>query len=176
MYKRVATDLQWLNAPRVDDVYALSGCVSKNFADYIAFWKHNGYWLFDSPSMIRALAVEHAISLDGAKLFYYEAHDLEYDSNSGSWFPFAPDPAFETNVEAPGAATLEGFDITTFHAGTSPECSPLSCNGLAADVATNEHCLIPTFEAAILALESGRFDNSEPGPCRVIAVYSVNDA
>ena len=49
MYKRVSAAPQWLNAPRVADVYALSGCVSENFADHINFWRHNGYWLFDSP-------------------------------------------------------------------------------------------------------------------------------
>jgi hypothetical protein len=31
------------------DVYSVSSCISDNFADYIKYWKHNGYWLFDSP-------------------------------------------------------------------------------------------------------------------------------
>jgi len=176
MYKRVAVAPQWLNAPRVADVYALSGCVSENFADYINFWRHNGHWLFDSPAIIRSLAKEHAISLEGSKLFYYEAHDLQYDDTSSKWVAFAAEPSFETNVQLPSASSLEGFDVTSFSAGTSPECSPLSCNSLAAGIITNAHCLFPTFEAAVRAIEDGGFRNSEPGPYRIIAVHSVHDA
>jgi hypothetical protein len=110
------------------------------------------------------------------KLFYYEAHELQYDDASSKWVSFEPDPAFETNVQPPPTSSLEGFDVTAFSAGTLPECSPLSCNRLAADIATNSHCLFPTFESAIRALEEGRFKNTEPGPYRIIGVYSVDDA
>jgi hypothetical protein len=86
---------------------------------------------------------------------------------------FAPDASLATDVEPPAARTLEGFDVVTFSAGTFPECSPLSCNGVAEEVPTNRHCLLPSFEAAVQAIESGKFANSEPGPFRIIAVYSV---
>lgn len=36
MYKRVAAAPDWLKAPQVKDIYALSGCVSADFADYIS--------------------------------------------------------------------------------------------------------------------------------------------
>ena len=173
MYKRVAIAPQWLNAPHISDVYSLSSCVSHNFADYINYWRHNGYWLFNSPASIRALAAEHSISLEGLKLFYYEAHDLQYDATSGKWVSFEPEPSFETNVQPPDSCSIEGFDVTTFSLGTSPQCSPLSCNRVAADD-TNSHCLFSTFEAAVRAVEEGRFNNTEPGPYRVIGVYSVD--
>ena len=50
---------QWIKAERVSDIYSVSGCVSKNFADYINYWKHNGYWFFDSPRIIQLL--EHLV-------------------------------------------------------------------------------------------------------------------
>ena len=175
LYKRVASRPEWLAVPAVKDIYSLSGCISKDFADYINYWKHNGFWLFDSPSVMRSLAREHSITLDGAKLFYYEAHELQYDSERGGWHRHQPEVAFPVNVEFLSGTTLEGFDVATFFAGTSPECSPLSCNSSAKEIATNEHCLIPTFEAAQLAVESGRFEHTEPGPYRIIAVYSVRD-
>ncbi len=176
MYKRVCVAPQWLNAPHVADVYSLSNHVSEDFADYINYWRHNGYWLFNSAKVMRALAEEHSISLQGLKLFYFEAHDLQYDDSSGKWVSFEAESSFETNVQPPGACTLEGFDVTTFSAGTSPECSPLSCNSVAADLPTNSHCLFPTFEAAVRAVEEGRFKNAEPGPYRIIGVYSVHGA
>ena len=63
--------------------------------------------------------------------------------------------------------------MVTFNSGAGPGCSPLSCNALAAEVPTNRHCLLQSFEAAMQAIESGRFAHTEPGPFRIIAVYSV---
>lgn len=54
MAKRVVNRPGWLKANGVEDIYSVSGCISKNFADYIIFWKHNGYWLFDSPEVIES--------------------------------------------------------------------------------------------------------------------------
>ena len=174
MYKRIRATPQWLDAPHVVDVYSLSSHVSEDFVDYINYWRHNGYWLFDSPATIHALAEEHSIPLDGLKLFYFEAHDLQYDDASGVWVTFEADSSFETQIQPPGTCTLEGFDVVTFSMGASPECSPLSCNCVATQVATNTHCLFPTFEAAIRAIEEGCFKNTEPGPYRVVGVYSVD--
>ena len=115
MAKRVVARPDWLPAERVSTIYSISGCISHNFADYIGFWKHNGYWLFDSPNIV----------------------------------------------------------TTSFSMQTSPECSPLSCNSLAAEVETNTRCLLQSFEQARALLEHGTFNNSEPGPFRIFAVYSV---
>jgi hypothetical protein len=175
MYKRVEAAPEGLDLPGVSDVYSLSACINRDFADYIDFWKHNGYFLFDAPGIMRALAQEHSISLQGMKLFYYEAHDLQFDGDTAKWVPFEPDD-FATEIQRPVGAVLEGFDIVSFWAGYCPECSPLSCNGLARSIGTNAHCLIPTFQAAVAALEEGGFKQAEPGPYRIVAVYSVGDA
>jgi hypothetical protein len=173
LYKRVFLRPGWLEAPQVEDIYSVSSCLSKSFADYFQFWRHNGYGLFDSPAVMRALAAEHSIPLDGLSLFYYEAHEAQYDEEEKRWMPFAPDVSFATEVEPPAARTLKGFDVVCFSSGTAPECSPLTCNGLAATVPTNRHGLLASLEAAVQALESGLFARSEPGPFRIIAVYSV---
>jgi hypothetical protein len=174
LYKRVSATPQWLEAPQVADVYSLSRCVSADFADYVNFWRHNGYWLFDSPAIIQDLASQQSIALEGLKLFYYEAHELQYDDESGSWVAFEPEPTFTTDVQPPVARSLEGFDVVTFSCNSTPECSPLSCNHLAARIATNSHCLLPSHEEAVRLIETGSFDNTEPGPFRIIAVYSVD--
>lgn len=175
MYKRVAARPGWLGAPQVQDVYSLSGCISEDFADYINHWRHNGYWLFDSPSIMKSLAAEQAMSLEGLALFYYEAHEEEYDDTAGAWKPFAPEASFPTDVQVPAGRILEGFDVTSFQVRTSPECSPLSCNSLASELSTNAHCPFRSFEDARNAIESGQFENCEPGPYRIIAVYTVTD-
>lgn len=174
MYKRVAVRPDWMKAPAVCDIYSLSRCVSENFADYINFWRHNGYWLFDSPKIIEGLATENAIPLEGLTLFYYEAFEQQYDADDQAWTPFSPEASFTTNVQSPKNKTLHGFDVTTFFAQTSPECSPLSCNSLAEAISTNKHCLLDTFEEARDTLERGAFKDSEPGPYRIISVYTVD--
>jgi len=73
----------------------------------------------------------------------------------------------------PPKKVLEGYDVATFFVRSSPECSPLSCNALAVKVETNQHCLLASLEQAQHLLESGEFKNSEPGPYRIFAVYSV---
>jgi hypothetical protein len=158
--------------PGVVDVYSVGNCVNDDFADYIEYWKHNGYWLFDSPEIIRALAVENAIDLQGTTLFYYEAYEMEFAEKG--WRSFSPEAGIATNVVPPTGKMLEGFDVATFYCGNAPECSPLSCNALAEHLRTNSHCLFESFEDAETSLSAGKFVGCEPGPYRIFAVYSVD--
>jgi hypothetical protein len=170
MAKRVKTPVGF-HADGVLDVYSVSGCVNDDFADYIQYWKHNGFWLFDSPEIIQAVAEDNHIQLEGASLFYYEVYEKEFDGKN--WLPHQPGASVPTNVLVPSEKTLEGFDVVTFFAHNSPECSPLSCNGLAGEMHTNEHCLLDSFEDAHAKVNAGAFNQAEPGPYRIFAVYSV---
>ena len=176
LYKRVAERPEWLKARDVDDIYSLSNCMSEAFADYVEYWQHNGYWLFDSPSVIQALCAAQGIGLEGLKLFYYEAYEEEYLDRTNEWVAFGPEVSFATNVVEPANRVLEGFDVASFSAGTAPGCSPLSCNAGAETLATNAHCLFRTFEEALRAIEQQPRAAWEPGPYRIIAVYSVIDS
>jgi len=171
MAKRVCKKPDWLKATQVIDIYSISGCVCEDFADYIEYWKHNGFWLFDSPDVIKAVAQENSIDLTGTSLFYYEVHELEFDGKS--WHAFGPEPSIPTNVQMPSTKQLEGFDVVTFRNKNAPECSPLSCNHLAEEVVTNSHCLLAQFDEAEMNLKNGTFNNSEPGPYRIFSVNSV---
>lgn len=172
MAKRVSKKPDWIRATQVVDIYSVSGCVSKDFADYINYWKHNGFWFFDSPEVIRAIAQKNSINLEGTSLFYYESHELEFDGEN--WKTYAPELSFQTNVIVPSSKQLDGFDVVTFSCRTSPECSPLSCNGLAEKLPTNSHCLFGSFEEAEMSVKKGAFNNSEPGPYRIFSVYSIS--
>jgi hypothetical protein len=172
MAKHVRLRPDWLKAPHVSGVYSVSGCISEDFADYINFWKHNGYWLFNSPAVIKSVAEEHSISLNGTTLLFYEVHAMEFDG--AKWSAFRYQESLETHVVSPEATQLLGFDVVTFYCRTSPEHSPLSCNGLAETIPTNEHCLIRSFEEAESGLNNGQFLKSEPGPYRIMSVHSID--
>jgi hypothetical protein len=69
MAKRVSLKPNWLEARQVVDVYSVSSCVSKDFTEYIKYWKHNGYWIFDSPEIIQSVARESAVDIEDTSLF-----------------------------------------------------------------------------------------------------------
>ena len=174
MAKHVVKRPEWLDAEKVVDIYSVSGCFSGDFAEYINYWRHNGYWLFDSPQVIREVAALAKSDLSRTKLFYYEVFEQEYTEEAEQpWSVFSPEPSFVTNILAPAAKVLEGFDVVTFWAKTNPEHSPLSCNSLANTIPTNQHCLLADLDTAKRLLESGAFFGSEPGPRRIFAVYSI---
>lgn len=173
MAKKISKKPDWLKSNNVIDIYSVSNCVSEDFADYIDYWKHNGYWLFDSPDIIMELAKDNSIDLSETTLFFYEAYELEFNEQKNIWEPCSQDPSFETNVVMPKEKYLQGYDVVTFYVNATPEHSPLSCNSLAEEIKTNQHCLLASFDEAKACLESGRFRDSEPGPYRIFAVYSL---
>jgi hypothetical protein len=177
LYKRVALCTDGMDLPpHVHDIYSVSSCISDDFADYIPYWKHNGFWLFDTPQVMHSLVDEHSISLEGLKLFYYEAYEQQYDEDENSWSAFEPEAAFRTQVLVPIDKTLEGFDIVSFRQQNAPECSVLSCNGCAIRVSTNTHCLFETFADAKRAIDTTQLGPCESGPYRIIAVYSIRES
>lgn len=175
MAKRIPEKPEYLKAPQVLDVYSVAACVNDDVADYGDYWKHNGWWFFDTPEVIQRLSREHSINLQGMRLFYYEAYEFEFDEEG--WRPFSPSEDSwkdSLGVVAPSHKTLDGYDVVTIEDSPAPAHSPLSCNSLAEAVRTNHHCLFDTFEEARGAVNSGQFDESEPGALRIFAVYSVD--
>jgi hypothetical protein len=172
MAKRVHRRPEWLKAPHIAEIYSVSGCISEAFADYVNYWQHNGFWFFDSPASIKNVAGENSIQLEGTSLFYYEVHEKEFDG--ARWQPYSPEPSLPTNVVSPPRKKLEGFDVVTFYARNTAECSPLSCNSMAEEIHTNVHCRFESFGEAEKSLNSGAFKDAEPGPYRIFSVYSVD--
>ena len=173
MLKTILPNPSWINDLGVIDIFAVSPCMSKHFADYIQYWRHNGYWLFNKPSDMDEIVSREGKNRADLKLFYYEVYERQFNEHNMRWSGFEPE-SFVTNVEKPANARLEGFDVVTFEAASTPVHSPLSCNGLGDVLPVNARCLFETFEEAKSALEAGKFNNSEPGPFRIFSVYSVD--
>ncbi|KPK35355.1 MAG: hypothetical protein AMJ66_01435 [Betaproteobacteria bacterium SG8_40] len=171
--KNIRTEAGWLENDVVEDIWSVSACLSPAFCDFVPYWRHNGYWLFDSPAVIGEIAAEEGVDLSGMRMFYYEVHGEQFDCDAGTWSVFAREASLPTRVQIPARKQLEGFDVVSFAAQTAPECSPLSCNGLARDIAVNKHCLLATLEEAKTLLETGCFKDCEPGPYRVFAIHTV---
>ena len=175
MLKYVNPRPSWVNNESVKDILSVSGCFSEEFTDYINYWLHNGFWLFNKPSDMDTIIADKRIDRSKLSLFYYEVYERQYDEYEGSWTAVRSESSFETNVLKPNHATLQGYDVVTFSSGTNPECSPLSCNSLANEISVNRHCLFETFSESKEAIETGRFNECEPGPLRIMAVYTVDE-
>lgn len=174
MAKRIECRPDWLKAPAVKEILSVSCCISKEFCDYIQDWKHNGFWMLDSPEVIQAIAFNRGIDLKETRLFFYEALEEQFDYlvEPPYWGPVIP-YHFPTQVTLPDSNVCRGIDIVTYSLGNSPECSPLSCNSLAEGIPVNEYCLLESISEANRLLEADAFLNSEPGPFRIVAVHEV---
>lgn len=174
MFKKVAKKPSWLKTDSVKDIYSVSSCVSEDFDDYwINEWKHNGYWLFNSPEIMKAIAKKKDINLAKMQLFFYEVSEQQWNEDEQKWEDYLPEESFETEVKLPQESRLEGFDIVSFLTKTAVECSPLSCNHLAQSIKVNEHCLLETYLEAVDLLNSGKLEDCEPGPYRIFKIHSV---
>ena len=170
MAKRVAARPEQFPADHVADIYSVCNCISDDFADYIELWMHNDFWFFDSPEKIRSICAAGDIAMSDFTVFFYRGYKLQFDETYKQWKTYSGESAGETNVEAPASCRRIGYDVVTYSMQNAPECSPLSCNYLATDIPVNQHCLIDSLEDAIKHLENGAFNNSEPGPFRIIEV------
>ncbi|MCC5843906.1 MAG: hypothetical protein JJU05_06615 [Verrucomicrobia bacterium] len=173
MAKHIALKPDWLKADQVEEILSVSDCTSVDFADWINYWKHNGFWFFDTSDLIVKIAEENKLDLSSVRWFYYEAYEQEFDDDLGKWRAFTPEESFGTTVVPPTEKHLKGFDIVTYSCSANAECSLLSCNHLAEKYKVNRHCLFNTFEEAIKFFEEKAYLGCEPGPLRIFAVYEV---
>jgi len=171
--KRIIPRPDWLNVPHVESIYSVANCMSEDFADYIDFWRHNGHWLFDRPSIIIEICEESSIEMSGLTFLYLESELVQFDAEQKKWKAYEPDSSFTTDVTKAIDARLLGYDVTTNYYCPTPEHSPLSCNHIASVVPVNKYCLIDNLDDARKHIQRGAFANSEPGHLRVIAVHEI---
>ena len=163
--KRIAPRDEWLKAPGVGEIWSVSECISKGPSSWIDKWRHNAFWLFDSPEIAASV-----LSPEDAKSFTvvaYRVWDRMFDHGRyvalPGEMPVLPAPRTEF--------VTVGFDAVA-RSHDSFGCSPLSCNGGAATFATNDACLFRTFEEAVAGAKEFSMGNWEPGPYCVVEVLS----
>jgi len=168
--RRVVPRPDHLAAPGVREICSVSECLSAGAENWIQHWRHNGLGWFNSVA--DALAVIPAAGRGGYRLFAYRLHP---DVFTGAGRRAAALPGDVGPEPLPAGFVSRGFDSASksSDAGLGLECSPLSCNGLAAEMAVNEHCLFPTLDAAIAA--AGRFAAEQPEPGDYYVVEVLED-
>jgi hypothetical protein len=109
---------------------------------------------------------------DDFRVFAYRLYAEEFgpDGRSTLRVPANVDP----EPIAAGFRSV-GFDVfsKSVECGIGAECSPLSCNGLAAEIQVNEYCLVPSLTAALQAAERFAQEQPEPGRYYVAEVLMI---
>lgn len=149
----------------VEAVCSVSNCISQPADERIEPWLHNDFgWFNAMPDALQRVPDEVL-----PRLFAYRVHDEIF--RKGHALPLekpdnvSPDPIPAT------FATL-GFDAVSRSTSTTLgfDCSPLSCNLMAAGYSANEHCLFATLDAARDAARRFSIDQPEPGDYYVVEV------
>jgi hypothetical protein len=160
----------WLKVDSVEEIASVSDCISAAPPNWIQHWTHNALGFYDSQAAAEAI-------LEGAA--------AGYDLYAYEMFPFhCLDRKVESvPVERPAGRVppdfdFLGYDIVTRSTGSFFECSPLSCNHVAQDYATNAHCLLDdealAYQALLAMSEPG--SGVEPGPYYLFKVYRKKPA
>ena len=164
--KRRTRRPEWLSASQVEEVASVSPCFAKPPDGWIEQWRHNDLWVYDSPEL--AWSVVPAQQRAEFELYAYRMFPLQIDDTTEESFDI---PRLTVTPMNTAFAPL-GYDIVCRTAGTSFECSPLSCNRMAEHIATNKYCLLQDFETALNTAKALEGAQCEPGPYFIVEVWS----
>jgi hypothetical protein len=183
LLKRIAPPPGWLSngLGHIKDICSVSDCVNDNIVDVQGAWQHNGFGVANNPDVLASLAAAVGADVGDASLFYFTAYERELESDGWTFDPAAwrvrsaaqsAAVADDVRLPPPDALTLLGYDVVVF--GDFLEHSPLSCNSVAEQLATNEHCLLASLDEAVAAINDGAFGNGcEEGVYSIFAVHWV---
>lgn len=158
---------------RVKEIWSVSEC-SNGLANisWMSGETHNGHWHYNFIPDLKEAFQQAGVSED-YEIVYYEIYDQVFDDEKQAWIPLWQEDSFPTKVEVPKNAQYLGFDIVSFSARSTPECSPFSCNACSSEVAINEYCLCDWDLPRILEYMS-QLKNAEPGPYKLYKVYWIS--
>lgn len=149
----------------VREVCSVSTCISEGPEQWINTWLHNDFGWFNAPSDALQMVPEESVH----RLFAYRVHDEMF--RKGEVLTIER-PANVAPEPMPATFRTIGFDAVSRSPSTSRgfDCSPLSCNSMAAERSANEHCLFATLDAALDSARQFSIDQPEPGDYYVIEV------
>lgn len=165
--KRIVPRPEELKVSGVREICSVSECISAGAPDWIERWLHNGFGWFNR---IRdALSVVPSGHQREYRLFAYRVYPEVF--RQGIRVPLVvpedvrPDPI-------PSTFRSLGFDSAnkSMESVLGLECSPLSCNLMAVEIAPNEFCLFPSFDAAVAGADRFSREQPEPGDYYLVEV------
>lgn len=171
--KQIVPRPEWLQAPSVREICSASDCISAAPKDWVDHWLHNEFGWFNCVT--DALAVIPSDHHEMYRLFAYRMFPAlsRGGAQQGILIPpdVHPDPIPPTFISL-------GFDSISksMECVLGFECSPLSCNSMATEIITNEHCLFGSLNQAISGATRFSIEQPEPGDYYVVEVLESRQA
>jgi hypothetical protein len=165
--RRVKPRPDHLDAPGAREICSVSECMSPGADNWIAAWRHNSLGWFNRVA--DALSVVPEEQRHEFRVFAYRVHPEVF--RDGKRIELSLPADVRPEPLPPGFSSI-GFDSASKSSeeGQSLECSPLSCNGLAAELTVNEHFLFPSLDAAVASAARFAVEQPEPGDYYVVEV------
>jgi len=170
MPKKVARKPEWLKNTGVEEICSVSDCISPAPPGWIDHWTHNDLGLYDTLAAAEAVVPQQERA--DYEVFAFRLYPVRFDDDG-----MVMEEELVSRVKAPDTL-LEGwqflgYDLAGRSTGSYFECSPLSCNHCAEQVAVNRHCLLEDRDVAIQkGIEFGNPESGvEPGPYYLLEVY-----
>ena len=165
--KRVLPRPDWISASHVREICSVSNCISQPPEDWLNPWLHNELGWFNSID--DALRVIPKDALGQYRLFAYRLSPRLHRQGARATITV---PADVHPEPVPADFISRGFDAVSRSMETvlGLECSPLSCNNLAAERDVNEFCLFPSLDAALAGADAFSLEQPEPGDYYVVQV------
>ena len=155
----------WNGPPIVTELCSVSHCLAPGPPGWLDAWRHNEIGFFDSPATAASLIPttdRTAFHVFGYRLYRFRwVRGLEE--------PYTPPPV--EPVPLPESYERLGVDVVSRMGGFTFECSPLSCNYLAASCSVNRYCLFDTEEEAKDLAARVEAAGAEPGPYYLFEVW-----
>jgi hypothetical protein len=152
----------WTASDRVEEICSVSHCINSGPDGWIDKWLHNELGFFNT----RSDAVAVTMGDNSFKLFAYRLLPIRF--RDGNTEPVAI--ALFHVEQLPSSFVSLGFDAVSKSISSFFECSPLSCNNMAAEAPVNRFCLLETLEEAMAFAERCSLGEGEPGPYYVLEV------
>jgi len=161
--KATALPAGWKISDRVEEICSVSHCINSGPEGWIDKWLHNELGFFNTRSAAIAVTQDH---VDQFEIFAYRLMPLRFKDGKAE-----PLTMHQLHVEpVPSSFVSVGFDAVSKSSASFFECSPLSCNSMAAEVPANRFCLLETLEEAMALAERCSRGEAEPGPYYVLEV------
>jgi hypothetical protein len=164
-------------AGRNRNIANVSDCLAKRSDKWVERWDFNRATFWNTESEAWACVPE--TSKSAFRIFAYGILPLLFDP-SGIEKPVTIEHLFPADMpELPSALPAYqriGYDVVERDVSTGMlgfGCSPLSCNGMAAEILVNEFCLIDDLDSAMAAARRFGVEQPEPGPYVIVEVFAL---
>ena len=148
----------------VREIASVSDCIVRRPDEWIYEWKHNDWFVYDTPELARTIAVK--LGAASWPIDAYRVLPVRFEETGEVPIEISTDAA-----PIPRSFERLGWDVVSREYTQEFECSPLSCNLMAEEIAVNEMCLLTSLEAAVATARRFAREQPEPGVYFVVEVW-----